>query len=453
MSTSTDAVSSPRTLRRVVAAGFIGTTVEYYDFFIYGTAAALVFPKIFFPELGPAGAVMASFATFGVAFLARPLGGIIFGHIGDRVGRKTTLVATMMIMGVATVMIGLIPDGRSIGIWAPIALILLRLVQGLAVGGEWASAALFVGEYAPEKKRALFSLSPVLGTSAGLLLSTLTFLITGFTMSIETFEAWGWRVPFLLSIVLVGIGMYVRLGISETPVFKLAAEKAAENAHNKLPITELFRYQTKEVLLAAGAVLMWLSFFYIGAVYLTNYGTSVMGFSRNTMLTINLVAIGCQIVGSVLGAVLADKVGRRVVIGWANASAVPWAFALFLLAGSGDVLLLAVAVCVTLFIVGIACGTTTALMPEIFSTRYRSTGAGVAFNLGSVLGGAIPPMLAAPILAASGSLGLSVMMAVLAAVSVLSVILLRETKGISLHEHAEANPARRPTTERILSAD
>ncbi|GAA1677414.1 MFS transporter [Citricoccus zhacaiensis] len=434
MTTPTSATPSPRTLRKVVAAGFIGTTVEYYDFFIYGTAAALVFPKIFFPALGDSAAVMASFATFGVAFLARPLGGIVFGHIGDRVGRKTTLVITMMLMGVATVMIGLLPDGNTIGIWAPMALITLRFAQGLAVGGEWASAALFVGEYAPKDKRALFALAPTLGTSTGLLLSTVTFLITGFTMSTETFEAWGWRVPFLLSVVLVAVGMYVRLGISETPVFKEAAAKAAAKKATKTPLAQLFQHQTKEVLLAAGATIMWLSFFYIGAVYLTNYGTAVLGFSRNEMLTVNLIGVMFNIGGSILGAVLADRFGRRITIGAANLAAVGWAFAMFPLANSGNIVLMGVAVSVSLVIVGVACGTTTALLPEIFATRYRSTGTGVSFNLGSVLGGAIPPIVAAPIFAATGSMGLTAMMAILAAISVVCVVFLRETKGLSLGE-------------------
>lgn len=452
MNTSTEAIPSPRTLRKVVAAGFIGTTVEYYDFFIYGTAAALVFPKIFFPTLGPSAAIMASFATFGVAFLARPLGGIVFGHIGDRVGRKTTLVATMVLMGAATAMIGLLPDGNSIGIWAPLTLITLRFAQGLAVGGEWTSAALFVGEYAPPGKRALYSLSPTLGASAGLVLSTLTFLITGFTMTTETFESWGWRVPFLLSIVLVLLGLYVRLGIAETPVFKAAAERAAAKEKEKLPLSQLFRFQSKEVFLASGAVVMWLSFYYIGAVYITNYGTAVIGLSRNEMLTANLIGAGFHIIGCIAGAFLSDKIGRRITIGTANLLAVGWAFALFPLANSGNVLLMGVAVSVTLLIVGVACGTTTALVPEIFATRYRATGAGVSYNLGSILGGAIPPILAAPIFAASGSFGLSVMMAGLAAISVLCVVFLRETGGISL-DHESGIEGRSRGTERVLTAD
>jgi len=434
MAIHSETAPTPRELRRVVAAGFVGTTIEYYDFFIYGTAAALVFPKIFFPELGQAAGVMASFATFGVAFLARPLGGIVFGHIGDRIGRKTTLVTTMMLMGIATVLIGLVPDGRSIGVVAPIALIVLRFAQGLAVGGEWASAALFVGEYAPKEKRALYALSPTLGTSAGLLLSTLTFLVTGLTMSTDTFETWGWRIPFLLSAALVAVGMYVRLGIAETPVFTAAAESAEQKNETKTPLVQLLHHQSKEMLLASGAVVMWLSFFYIGAVYITNYGTTVLNFSRSEMLTVNLIGVGFNVLGSVAGALLADRLGRKITIGGANALAVGWAFALFPLANSANIALMAIAVAGTLLLVGVASGTTTAIIPETFHTRYRSTGTGVAFNMGSVVGGAIPPIVAAPLVAAFGSLGLAVMMAALAGVSALCVVFLAETKGISLQD-------------------
>ncbi|GAB3045525.1 MFS transporter [Stenotrophomonas tumulicola] len=438
---ATLAKDPPQSLRRVLAAGFLGTTVEYYDFFIYGTAAALVFPKLFFPELGASAGVAASFATFGVAFLARPLGGILFGYIGDKVGRKTTLVATLILMGVATVAIGLLPTGEAIGIWAPILLVVLRFAQGLAVGGEWSSAALFVGEYAPKEKRALYALSPTLGTSAGLLLSTITFLITGYSMSTETFMAWGWRVPFLLSVVLVAVGLFIRLGIAETPIFREAMQRADKIEAAKVPLVELFRRQWRETLLASGSVMMWLSFFYLGAVYLTNYCTTTLGFSRNTMLTINLVGVGFDIIGTVIGAILADKLGRRVVMGFANGAAIIWAFMLFPIVNTGNVLLVGVAVSVTLLLVGLACGPTTALIPEVFRTSYRSTGTGVAFNLGSVVGGAIPPILAAPLLAAYGSIGIGTMMAIIAAVATVSILMLRETAGTGLHEAGHAGGA------------
>jgi MFS family permease len=408
------------------------TTIEYYDLFIYGTAAALVFPTVFFPALGAAAATTASFATFAVAFLARPIGGLVFGHIGDRVGRKTTLVATLVIMGVATVLIGLLPSGNTIGVLAPIALIVLRFMQGLAVGGEWSSAALFVSEYAPKGKRGLYALSPALGTMVGLLLATVTFLITGLAMSGEAFLSWGWRVPFLLSAVLVVVGLWIRLGIAETPVFQAAMARAELAKQNRAPVVEMFRNQWREVFLASGSVLVWLSFFYIGAVYLTNYGTTALGLPRNTMLTINLIAVVVCIVGGVIGARWSDRVGRRQVLLVANGAAVPWAFVMFPLMNTSNVVLVAVGMSVTLFLVGMATGAATALLPEIFRTSYRSTATGVSFNLGSVIGGGIPPIIAAPLFATYGSTGLSIMLALIAVIATLSVLALRETRGRSL---------------------
>lgn len=434
MSSNTAEQADPASLRRVLVAGWLGTTVEFYDFFIYGMAAALVFPKLFFPELGDAAGVTASFATFAVAFIARPLGGVLFGYIGDRAGRKTTLVATLLLMGVATVAIGLLPTGQTIGIWAPILLVVFRFAQGLAVGGEWASAALFVGEYAPKDKRAIYALSPTLGTCSGLLLATLTFLASGLFMSAESFESWGWRIPFLLSVVLVALGLFVRLGIAETPIFREAMARADRVRAAKAPLVELFRHQWREVLLSAGATMMWLAFFYLGAVYLTNYGTTTLGFSRTQMLTVNCIGVVVCLVAMIVGAVLADRVGRRVVMAWANGAAVVWAFFLFPVVDSGSIVLVGVATSFTLVLVGLASGPTTAWLPETFRTAYRSTGTGVAFNLGSVVAGAIPPILAAPILANFGSVGLGVMMALIAAVATVCVLAMRETVGISLSD-------------------
>lgn len=429
-----DSTAEPRGLRRVVAAGFMGTTIEYYDFFIYGTAAALVFPQIFFPALGPAAGTAASFATFGVAFLARPLGGLIFGWMGDRAGRKVTLITTMLMMGVATVLIGLIPAGDTIGVLAPIALIVLRFVQGLAVGGEWSSAAIFVVEHAPKEKRGLYSLAQTTGTTFGLLLATLTFLIVGLSMSDEAFISWGWRVPFILSVLLVAVGMWVRLGVADTPVFKDAMAKAQRGKATKAPVRELFANQWREVFLASGSVLMWLAFFYMGAVYLTNYGTAVLGIPQNTMLTIQFIAIAGCITGQVLGARLSDKVGRRAILLIGNGVAVVWVFALFPLVNTSTPWIVGAALTVTLFVVGLSNASTTVFLPETFRASYRSTGTGVSFNIGSVVAGAIPPIIAAPILAAHGSIGLSIMLAALAIVAVVSVIFMRETSKDSLYE-------------------
>lgn len=433
MSAST--TEEPQGLKRVVAAGFMGTTIEYYDFFIYGTAAALVFPKLFFPALGPAAGTAASFATFGVAFLARPLGGLLFGQMGDRVGRKATLVTTMLLMGTATVLIGLLPSGTTIGLAAPILLIVLRFLQGLAVGGEWSSAALFVVEHAPPGKRGFYSLAQTLGTTFGLLLATLTFLIIGLNLTDAAFASWGWRIPFILSAVLVAVGMWVRLGVTDTPVFKDAMAKAEHARAAKAPVRELFANQTKEVFLASGSVLMWLSFFYMGAVYLTNYGTTALGIPRNTMLTIQFVAIAGCIAGQVIGARMSDRVGRRAILFAGNGAAIAWAFVLFPMVDTGRPVIIGIALTITLFVVGLSNAATTVFLPETFRTAYRSTGTGVSFNIGSVIAGAIPPIIAAPILASSGSIGLSIMLAVLAAVAFLAVIFMRETSRESLYDH------------------
>lgn len=413
----------------------MGTTIEYYDFFIYGTAAALVFPKIFFPALGAAAGTAAAFATFGVAFLARPVGGLVFGQMGDRVGRKTTLVTTMLMMGLATVAIGLLPSGSTIGLAAPVLLIVLRFVQGLAVGGEWSSAALFVVEHAPPGKRGLYSLSQTLGTTFGLLLATLTFLVIGLSISDAAFASWGWRIPFLLSAVLVAVGMWVRLGVTDTPVFKDAMAKAEQAKAAKAPVRELFANQGREVFLASGSVLMWLSFFYMGAVYLTSYGTKALGIEKNTMLTIQLVAIAGCMAGQVIGARMSDRVGRRAILLAGNGAAVAWAFVLFPLVDTGRPVVVGIALTITLFVVGLSNAATTVFLPETFRTAYRSTGTGVSFNIGSVVAGAIPPILAAPILASFGSVGLSVMLAGLAAVAVVAVLLMRETSKESLYDH------------------
>ncbi|HCE61335.1 MFS transporter [Janibacter terrae] len=435
MSATTAPTAEPQGLKRVVAAGFMGTTIEYFDFFIYGTAAALVFPKLFFPALGTAAGTAASFATFGVAFLARPVGGLVFGQMGDRVGRKATLITTMLLMGAATVLIGLLPSGNTIGLAAPILLIVLRFLQGLAVGGEWSSAALFVVEHAPPGKRGLYSLAQTLGTTFGLLLATLTFLVIGLSISEAAFASWGWRIPFLLSAILVAVGMWVRLGVTDTPVFKDAMAQAEHAKAAKAPVRELFANQRKEVFLASGSVLMWLSFFYMGAVYLTNYGTKVLGIPKNTMLTIQFIAIAGCILGQVIGARMSDKVGRRAILLAGNGAAVVWAFVLFPMVDTGKPVIIGIALTVTLFVVGLSNASTTVFLPETFRTAYRSTGTGVSFNIGSVVAGALPPILAAPILAGYGSIGLSIMLAVLAAVAVVSVVLMRETSKESLYDH------------------
>lgn len=311
---------------RAAFAGWIGTTIEFYDFFIFGTAAALVFPTVFFPALGETAAAVASFATIGVAFIARPLGGVIFGWFGDKVGRKATMITTLLIMGVASALIGVIQPAAAWGVAAPILIFVLRFIQGIAAGGEWASAALFIGEHAPDAKRAQYTMGQPLGTGAGLLLSTITFTLISANVSPDAFLAWGWRVPFLLSVVLVIVGLIIRLGVKETPVF-LADREARAGQRQKSPIAEVFRNQWRQVLITAGMSVFYLAFLYLSVSYMTSYGTKVVGFTTTEMLIVTIIAIVVDILATIAGAFLADRIGRKPIalgtailgLGWASA--------------------------------------------------------------------------------------------------------------------------------------
>ena len=448
-----DEVETPRTpLARVAAAACIGTTIEFYDFFIYGTAAALVFPHLFFPGQTPATATMASFATFAVAFFARPVGSVIFGHFGDRIGRKRTLVWTLLIMGIATVLIGLLPgyDTGSfglfeggIGIWAPALLVTLRFFQGFAVGGEWAGAVLLTAEYAPQGKRGTLSMWPQIGPAIAFFLSSGTFLI--FSMAAtgdgtdpnSAFMQWGWRIPFLFSAVLVLIGLWIRLSVEETPVFRQGKAAITESPARTLPFLDAMRFQWREILIAGGALTSLFSFFYIGTSFLTSYGTAQLGHSRSFVLTTGLVAAVFFAITIAASAIYSDKIGRRKVIGASCALAIAFSLIMFPLLNSGSGLLFAITVCVTLGIMGIAYGPAGAALPEMFDARYRYTGAGLGYNLAGILGGALPPLAASQLVASGNSLGVGVMLACLSAISVVCVLLMKESSSNEIHATAE----------------
>jgi MFS family permease len=427
---SDHSVSPPSVpMRRVAGAAFAGTTIEFYDFFIYGTAAALVFGDVFFPDLGGAKGTAAAFATFGVAFVFRPLGAVLFGHFGDRLGRKRTLIVTLLLMGLSTFAIGLLPSAASIGIAAPILLVVLRALQGIAVGGEWAGAALLTTEFAPAGKRGMYSMFPQLGPPLAIALSSTTFLITGLTMDKATFAAWGWRVPFLISILLVGVGLYVRLKITETPVF---AQALARKERVKLPFVDALRHQWREVLLAGGTLTMVFGYFYIGSVYLVSYGQSAqpagLGIPRPVVLggiIVGGLVFGAVCVGSAL---LSDRLGRRTVVLAGNAAALVVGPAAFLIMQPGNVVSFYLGAVFLLGIVGVPYGPAAAYLPEIFQTRYRYTGAGMGYNLAGILGGAVPLIVAAPLTAAYGGIGVGVYLALLGLLSTLCVLALRETR-------------------------
>ncbi|MFI0446393.1 MFS transporter [Actinomadura sp. 6N118] len=440
MSTSPPA-RSHTSMRRVAVASCTGTTIEFYDFFIYGTAAALVFPKVFFPALGESAATVASFATFAVAFGARPLGAVLFGHLGDRLGRKTTLVSTLLLMGIATVLIGLLPTADSIGVAAPILLVVLRIAQGLAVGGEWAGATLLAAEHAPPGKRGLYAVFPQLGPALAYALSCATFLIVNLYVgeASPTFLDWGWRIPFLLSALLVVVGLYVRLAVEETPMFKNIERDGPGGAtvRQGSPLLGAVRHQWREMLIAAGALVVVFGFFYVGTAFLTSYGTAVVKLSRSTVLMLGIVAAVSFGAATVVSGLYSDRVGRRRVLLWSCVAAVPWSFVMFPLIDTGSAAAFGFAMSVTLVILGVAYGPAGALLPEMFQTRYRYTGAGVAYNLAGVIGGGIGPILAADLSASRGGFAVGVMLGAFGLVSALSCLVLPETRHRSMEPGTE----------------
>jgi metabolite-proton symporter len=420
---------------RVAAACLAGTAIEFYDFLIYGTAAALVFPTVFFPHLGPTLATIASMGTFATAFLSRPLGAAVFGHFGDRLGRKKTLVATLLIMAFSTVMVGIVPSTAEIGVAAPLILIALRLLQGFAVGGEWAGSALLSAEYAPPDKRGLYGSFTLLGGGIASVLANSTFLTVNHTIgeSSPAFMQWGWRIPFLISGALIVIALYVRLNINETPVF--AREKArakARNAAPEAPVTEVLRLQLREIALAAGSVVGCYGFVYMSSTYLTNYAHTHLGYSRDLVLFVGVLGGLASIVCVTFSAGMSDRVGRRrmMLVGWT--ACLPWSFLVIPLMNTGDPTLFAVAMVGMHALPALGSGATASFIPELFATRYRYTGTALSINLAGIVGGAVPPLIAGTLMAIYGGWVIGLMLAILLVVSLVCTVLLPETDGTSL---------------------
>jgi metabolite-proton symporter len=427
-------------MKRVAAACLVGSTIEFYDFTIYGTAAALVFPTVFFPDLSPAMATIASMGTFATAFLSRPMGAVVFGHFGDRLGRKQTLVATLLIMALSTVSVGLVPSTAAIGGAAPLILTFLRLLQGFALGGEWAGSALLSAEYAPAAKRGRYGMFTVLGSGAGLVLTCLTFLGVNYTIGEHSpaFLQWGWRIPFLISAALIGIGLYVRLNIDETPVF---AEEKARRLVPKVPLAELLRLQRREVALAAGSFLGRFTFGYVVSTYLATYANTNLGYSRNMILFVGVLSGLAGIVFVVFSAALCDRFGRRrmMLVGWV--ACLPWSFVVIPLMDTGKPICYMVAIVGVWAVAGIGSGPTAAFLPELFATRYRYSGSALAVNLAGVAGGAVPPLLAGALQATCGSWAIGILLAAVALVSLVCTYLLPETKGTVLRSIRAADDA------------
>lgn len=417
-------------MTKVAFASFIGTAIEFYDFYIYGTAAALVLGGIFFPEFSAAAGTLAAFATFAVAFVARPVGSVLFGHFGDRVGRKAMLILSLLLMGTATVLIGLLPGYAAIGLAAPVLLVVLRFLQGLGLGGEWGGAVLMATEYAPEGKRGLYSAFPQLGAPVGFLMSSGFFLVLSLSLSEAQFAAWGWRLPFLFSVVLVGVGLYVRSTIAETPVFREAMERQ-ERA--RVPAWEMIRGYPLALLLSTGAMTLAHTLFYTTTTFSLSYGTETLDLSQSTLLYCTMIAVAVMGAGVPIFASLSDRVGRRRMCLLGAGLAVLWAFPLFWLLNTGNTLLIALAFSVNMTAFAMLYAPMGAFLPELYGTRMRYTGASVSYNLSGIVGGGLTPLIAASLLSSTGqSWSISAYLAAVAAVSFLCVALLAETNSRSL---------------------
>jgi len=418
-------------LRRVVGASLIGTTIEWYDFFLYGSAAALVFNRLFFPDYDPLVGTMLAFATYALGFVARPVGGIVFGHFGDRIGRKKLLMWSLILMGVATVLIGLLPTYAQIGIWAPILLIVLRLVQGFAVGGEWGGAVLMAAEHGDAKRRGFWASWPQAGVPAGNLLAAgVLALMAGF-QSEEDFLEWGWRVPFVLSALLVVVGWYIRNRVSESPMFEKELDEA--EIPPRLPAMDVVRERPKALVLGAGLRVGENISYYILTVFSLTYLVDVAAETRSLALNALLAGAAVQFFAIPLFAWMSDRIGRKPVYAFGGLGLAVWSFLLFPMLGSGNDGLIVLALVVGLVLHGAMYGPQAAFITELFPTRIRYSGVSLAYQLTSIAAGSLAPIIALALYQHYGSaLPVAIYVAVACAISGLSALAARETRGVEL---------------------
>ena len=417
-------MTAPVPTSRILIASFVGTAIEFYDFYIYATAAALVIGPIFFPPGDPAVQTLAAFATFAIAFIARPMGAAFFGHFGDRVGRKATLVASLMIMGLSTVLIGCLPSYATAGWWAPAALCVLLFGQGLGFGGEWGGAALLAVENAPPGRRALYGIFPQLGAPIGFIAANLGFLALAVSLSPEDFQTWGWRLPFLASAVLVGVGLYVRLKLAETPAFEAAM---ARSAPERVPLAIVFTRHLRATMLGTFAMVSCYAIFYLSTVFALSYGTTTLGFSRPTFLLFECIAVIFMALAIPVSGWAADRYGRRPVLLTGLAFTAFLGLLLGPMLGSGEGAKVLGFLCLGLLAMGWLFGPMGALLPELFPTRVRYTGASVSYNLAGILGASAAPYLAQQLVAWGGIGWVGLYLAVAAGLSFIAVWMMQET--------------------------
>jgi len=424
-SQSTTARNSPS---RVLLASLVGTTIEFFDFYIYATAAVLVFPKLFFPASDPTSATLQSLATFAIAFFARPIGSALFGHFGDRIGRKATLVAALLTMGGSTVVIGLLPTYESIGVLAPALLALCRFGQGLGLGGEWGGAVLLATENAPPGKRAWYGMFPQLGAPLGFLCSGGIFLLLSETLSDAQFFSYGWRIPFVASSVLVIFGLYVRLQITETPVFQKALDR---HERVRVPMLAVLRDHPRELVLGTLVAVATFVLFYLMTVFALSWGTSALGYARPTFLMIQLFAILFFAATIPLSAKLADRYGRRFSLIWISAAIVIYGLGFGALFGGGDKGVV-LALTVGLALMGLTYGPLGTILSELFPTSVRYTGSSLTFNLAGIVGASLAPYIATSLATHYGLSSVGYYLSGAALLTLVALLLTRETKDEDL---------------------
>jgi metabolite-proton symporter len=422
------ALSSPR---RVIVASLIGTSLEWYDFFLYGSAAALLFGKLFFPQFASLTGTLLAFTTYAVGFVARPLGGVVFGHFGDRAGRRTVLVVTLLIMGAATFAIGLVPTYATIGVAAPILLVTLRFVQGLGLGGEWGGAVIMSVEHGGEGRRGLNASWPQVGVPAGNLLAAAVLWVLNGVLPDAAFVSWGWRVPFLLSGVLVGVGLWIRLTVTESPLF---AEVEESGAKAKIPLVEVLRRHPRGLLIAMAARIGTDVAFYTYSLYVLTYITGTLHLPRGVGLAAVLIGSALQLALIPAFGALSDRIGRRPVYAIGAASAAAWAFAFFPLLDSGNRVVIVLATVVALATHAAMYGPQAAFIVEMFSTRLRYSGASMGYQIAGILGGALAPIVSIKLVQATGSaFAVSGYVLVALLITLVALWFAPETSRVDLH--------------------
>lgn len=420
----------PNSKSRVLIASMVGTTIEFFDFYIYATAAVLVFPHLFFPTSSAGAATLQSLAVFAVAFIARPVGAAIFGHLGDRVGRKSTLVAALLLMGISTVCIGLLPTYAQIGIIAPFLLVLCRFGQGLGLGGEWSGAILLATENAPEGKRAWYGMFPQLGAPIGFILAAGSFLVLGAVMSNENFLQWGWRIPFIASSLLVFVGLYIRLKLHETPAFQRVLTKQKEA---DIPFKEVFAKHSKTLFLGTFAAVCTFVLFYLMTVFALSWGTSALGYARGDFLKMQLFATLFFAVSIPISAILAEKLGRKTTSAAMCILTAIFGLAFPYLFVSNSPFVITFFLCIGLSIMGFTYGPIGTVLSEIFPTSVRYTGSALAFNLAGILGASFAPLIASNLAKDFGIQAVGYYLMAVSIISFIAFMFIRETKNVDVN--------------------